>query len=334
MTIHRLISPSGKIEFGLYDEPVMNLNYMDYDLKTPLGLAIPTFLKKLKFNQFHFIGVAGEELMAGVAVVDLKYAANAFFYVLDRKQGLLTEEKKTTLSHNQVSIAPFPESPASRFKTQDLSILLTGDTVIVRGKKIRMELTLDTAHTTPLRICTRSGYRGWTYTQKTSPVGVSGFIEWCGKKIALSSPGYMGIVDWTGGFMRRETFWNWASGAMVLPDGKTLGFNFSCGTNETGFNENVFWVDGHQTRTGPVHFRFMENDFRGVWTIQSSDGKVDLVFYPETHRTETINAVVFASKFTQIMGAFDGRLSTDQDATNGIFFKKCPGWAEDHYAKW
>ncbi|MBU0992484.1 MAG: DUF2804 domain-containing protein [Proteobacteria bacterium] len=332
MVINHLINPDGKITFGMYADPVLSLNYMDFDLKTPRGLKIPLCLKKIKFNQFHFVGITGPDLMVGLAIVDLKYATNGFFYVYDIKNAIIEETKKTTLPNKHIYISPSPENPESKFKAKGLAISITGNKVYAEGNGIAIDAAIGSTHTTPLRLCTRSGYNGWTYTQKTSPIKISGFIQFKGHKIPISSPSSMAIMDWTGGFMRRDTFWNWAASATTLSDGRNLGFNLACGTNETGFNENAFWIDGAMTTTGSVNFIFNENDMHAPWHIQSNDGKVALIFIPETHRAENINAFLVASKFTQLMGKFAGSLKTNSNEI--ITLKNCPGWAEDHYAKW
>ena len=172
-------------------------------------------------------------------------------------------------------------------------------------------MEFDKSDTNPIRICSRAGYKGWVYTQKTAPIKVSGEIVYKGRRIPLSSPDYMGLIDWTAGYMRRETFWNWAASAAVLPDGRSFGMNLSCGVNETSFTENGFWVDGKLTKISTVNFQFNPENFYDQWEIKSADNKIELVFFPEQHREENINAAVIATRFTQLMGVFKGTLKTD-----------------------
>jgi hypothetical protein len=139
-------------------------------------------------------------------------------------------------------------------------------------------------------------------------------------------------MDWTAGFMRRHTFWNWAATAFTLPDGRSFGLNLSCGVNETGFTENAFWLDGILTKVDTVHFDFKSRNLYEPWHIVSYDQKVDLIFYPKAHRGESVNALFVKSKFSQLMGTFSGALRTGGGET--IVLEACPGWAEDHYAKW
>ncbi len=170
------------------------------------------------------------------------------------------------------------------------------------------------------------------FTEKTSPVKISGTIEYDGKKVDLSSPEYMALIDWSAGFMRRRTCWNWAAIASTLPDGRSIGLNLASGVNETGFTENAFWIDGKMIKTDTIDFRFDPDDLMKQWEVSSYDKKLDLVFKPETYREEKINAVLIGSRFTQLMGTFDGHVVTDEGER--IEFTGVPGWTEDHYAKW
>ena len=237
-----LINSDGKIDYGIYPAPISCVNYMDFDLRTPFGKRIPGWIKKYKFNQFHFIGISAADLMAGMAVVDLGYVTNGFFYVYDRREKNFNETKKTGLPGKHVFIEPYPEKPNSCFNSRELTIKITNNDLHAHTRDMTLDATLNPSTTSPLRICTRSGYRGWTYTQKTSPVAISGAITIKGRTYTLDSPDAMAIIDWTGGFMRHNTFWNWAAISTTLKDGRSLGLNLSCGTNETEFNENAFWV--------------------------------------------------------------------------------------------
>ena len=108
--------------------------------------------------------------------------------------------------------------------------------------------------------------------------------------------------------------------------------NLACGVNETSFTENAFWVDNQMTKVDSVKFVFDERDPDSQWYITSNDGKIDLVYSPESQRSEKVYAVAVASRFIQFMGTFEGKITTDSGET--IMLKNCPGWTEDHYAKW
>jgi hypothetical protein len=325
-----LINSQGRIDWGIYEEPVQSVNYLDFNLQTPMGLTIPRPLKRILANQFHFVGIMGPEIICGLAVVDLKFLANGFFYLYDRQARRMYEAKALAVSG--VSIRPTPEQPQSTFSWGNLKISIDSSHVSAKGKKISLDLDLDTKGTKPLRICTRAGYRGWVYTQKTSPVGVHGSATIGERRIDLSSPSSRALMDWTCGYMRRKTCWNWAASSTTLPDGRSFGLNLSCGVNETSFTENAFWIDGVMTKVDTVDFIFDGTDLKKPWRIRSFDNKVDLVFHPESSRGEKINAGFIASRFTQFIGVFAGTLKTENAEI--IQVKDCPGFAEDHYAKW
>ena len=326
-----LIDTRGRIRYGLYDEPVECINYLDYPLQTPMGFPVPKLLRRVMANQFHFAGIIGPEIMVGMAVVDLKYATNGFLYVYDRSTHELIEAKKLSLSGPNISIRPTPARPESMFRTPNFAIEILHGSFKASAGDIEIDVAYQTA-IEPLRLCTRAGYRGWVYMEKTTPLDLSGRVSYRGRTIDVSSPAYRGLMDWTTGYMRRDTYWNWAATATTLPDGRSLGLNLSCGVNETSFTENAFWIDGALTKVDMSDFVFNSRNLYEPWRITSADGKVDLSFYPETHRGESVNALFIKSKFTQLMGVFSGRLRSASGET--IEIKAIPGWAEDHYAKW
>ena len=93
----KLIDKAGQIDFGLINESVSQINYQDYDLRSISGKTRPLWLKKLLFKQFYFVGFNTPDLCAGLAVVDLKYVANAFFYVYRRQEKTFHETTVITL---------------------------------------------------------------------------------------------------------------------------------------------------------------------------------------------------------------------------------------------
>ncbi len=327
----KLINDNGRIDYGVYDNIITDINYMDYNLEKPMGRKIRGAFKKFRFNQFNFIGIMGPELMAGFAIVDFKGLSNGFFYIFDRKTNKLFETKRVGAGFN-ASINTNPSCLDSQFSFPGLKINLNGNKVSAKGKNIAIDATLGTDHKEPLRVCARAGYRGWVYTEKTSPVTISGTLEYDGKTIDLASPEYMALIDWSAGFMRRNTYWNWAAIAGVLPDGRSIGLNLASGVNETAFTENAIWIDGKMIKTDTINFRFDQDDLMQKWEITSYDKKLNLVFKPENFREERTNAFIIGTRFTQLMGSFEGFVITNDGEK--IEFTDVPGWTEDHYAKW
>ena len=331
--MNRLIDDQGRITLGIFPHPLKEINYRDYLLTTPMGSRVPSVIRNLRFNQFVFFGITGPDVIAGLAVVNLKYLASGFLYVYDRKSDTIIEAGKTALPvGSKKFITSNPANVSCGFTSGALSINIESQRISARSKGMDIDLTFDRAGTAPLRICTKAGYSGWVYTEKSSPITISGRITTEDRQIEIASPSHMGLMDWTAGYMRRETFWNWAASAWTLPDGRSFGLNLACGVNETSYTENAFWIDGRMTKVDTVAFDFNPENFYDPWTITSLDGKIHLRFEGKKHRAENINAGLIATRFTQLMGNLSGTLTTD--AGEKIILKDCPGWAEDHYAKW
>ena len=122
-------------------------------------------------------------------------------------------------------------------------------------------------------------------------------IRWQGQSWQCDSLS-RAAVDWSCGFMRRETAWNWASLAGVLADGRAVGLNLAAGVNETGMTENALWLEGRCIKLGQARF----------------------------------NAWLIASNFRQYIGTFSGTVR--DEAGNSIPVDGLRGLMEDHFARW
>ncbi|MFH1152233.1 MAG: DUF2804 domain-containing protein [Pseudomonadota bacterium] len=330
----KLIREDGSVGFGLYQEPVDEINFQDYMLLTPSGRTVPGVLKRLRYKTFHFMGVSGPGFMAGFAIVDLGYLASGFGYLYDVATHTLNEKSCLTLPLKQrVLIRPTPECPFSRFSQGALSMEMDHQGIRVDSGNLCADITLViSGKDAPLRLCTRTGYTGWSFTRKSLPLSVEGTIKSKGRAYDLGRGESFALTDWTGGFLRRKTFWNWAAISTALGDGRTLGLNISWGVNETGFTENAFWINGSMEKVDMVCFSSTPDGSGDQWRITSFDGKVALDFTAEGSRGERINAGVIASSFTQYFGRFSGYLNPTQG--DPVAIQGVPGWFEDHYAKW
>lgn len=329
--MRKLVNSNGAIDFGLIREPVDCINYMAFDLKTPMGRRRSALARKMLFKQFVFIGINAPGVSAGLAVVDLKYAANGFFYVCDPDTGRLVETKKTTLPF-AATIKACPETIDAAFTAPALRIRMNGDHVMAESGNALLDVVMTRENTAPLRICTKAGYSGWTYTQKTAPIGFSGTLRCNGHQYSFTPATSKGISDWTAGYLRRETFWNWAAAAGVLADGRSFGMNLASGVNETGATENCFWLDGAMTKVSTVMVDVDPDAMDSKWIVRSADGRVDLAFTPQARRSEHLNAIVVASRFIQFTGTFSGKVVCDRYGETVI--NAMPGWTEDHFARW
>ncbi|ASP40239.1 hypothetical protein CHH28_16825 [Bacterioplanes sanyensis] len=335
----QLIDRHGQPAYGLFNDGVHDINYLDFDLRSTMDRRLGRWAKKLKFNQFQFIGLLSPQLIVGIAIVDLKIASNAFVYLYDPQTGEFDEFSFIQPLARGTHIDTRPNDGEARFEQGQKRFLMRA-TRVPGVRKVQVELpgllsidaTIDesTAYQ-PLSICTRAGYQGWVFTQKSTALVCNGNVQWRARQINLHDIGALASVDWTAGFMRRETFWNWGSLSCRLSDGRRLGFNLAAGVNETGFTENAIWLDGKRIKVDMVDFRFDRYQQRHAWELQSSDGKIRLHFEPAGKRQEKMNAIIAASNFTQHFGRFFGEIRLDSETLtlNGEW-----GFTEDHYARW
>ena len=342
MVKSKLIDCHGQAEFGVFPDGVECINYLDFDLRNAMGKPKSFFAKKLKFNQFQFISFTSEQLMIGLAIVDLKIASNCFIYLYDPKSQHFEEFSFTNLFALKTQIDSNPKNGNAYFEKGEnrieISVIASTQKRVVRvnlksGLQIHAEIN-ESVNYQPLAVCTRAGFTGFHFTQKSAALLCSGSVEWQGKRILLEEINALASVDWSAGYMRRETSWNWGSLACILADGRRLGFNLAAGVVETSFTENALWLDGALHKIDMVDFQFQrysndKSDNR--WQLRSNDGKINLMFEPVGLRQDKTNLLIIASNFTQHFGRFYGQITLENEVItlNGEW-----GFTEDHYAKW
>ncbi|MFE8072667.1 DUF2804 domain-containing protein [Marinobacteraceae bacterium S3BR75-40.1] len=334
--MERLIDEQGRPQFGWLREPVGRVNYMDFDLRSPMDRSQSRWRRRMAFNQFQFIGIPGQHWTAGVAIVDLKWLSNAFFYVYDHVERRLLEHSLLQPLGWGTQMDNRPDQGLALFRQGRTEVAirpLAGrrHIRIRHGKDIDWDLVVSVPPPeATLRVCSPAGYSGWSYTQKDNGLDVEGAIRWGDRRFEVM-PEQRASIDWSAGFMRRETAWNWASLSGVA-DGLPVGLNLATGVNESGVTENAIWLDGQLHKVGQARFEFNRFDRSSPWVVTSSDGRVDLRFEPEGYRSERTNALLIATNFRQFYGRFYGRLTTGGGETVAV--DGLPGFMEDHYARW
>ncbi len=335
MTTQKLVDARGRITPGLMEHPVDTINYLDYDLRTVMDKPRTSLARHWRFNQFQFVSAMAPGWVFGLAIVDLNLVGNGFFYLFDFESGQMFEHSFLQPLARNTTIEPYPERGHARFRKGDLSMAIEpatgGRNVRVSGPgNIRVDLELrDTEQ--PLRLVSPAGYNGWVFTRKSAGLTVDGEVR-LGDVVWRCDESTRGSIDWSCGFMRRETAWNWASLAGVADNGVSVGLNLAAGVNETGMTENALWLDGRRILLGPARLEFDRYQPGADWRVTTDDGRVDLRFVPAGARREKLNAWVIASNFRQFVGTFQGTVADE----NG---KKIPvnglrGLMEDHFARW
>jgi len=333
----KLIGPKGRPLFGIHGSPVESFNLSDlrvYGKNKKEGM-VKSFITGFRIKRWEYLGVCNNEIIFGAAIVNLGYMSNMFTYIFDRKAGKIKQLEAITPSGKAGLFEGSFQNGSASFKNRNASLNFTNkpDRVLAKisvSGKLHAELNF-LKLTEPLCCTSRVGLDGFNYTHKEAGIPVSGHIIFGGNKCDIIEKESSGVFDYTLGYLARHTFWNWASGGGFDVTGNRIGFNLVQGVNETGFTENVFWVNGKMIKTDVIDFQYSDLDLLKEWKMVSNDGKINLVFYPEGERAANINIGIIASKFHQPFGRFEGILSNGQEMWE---LKNAAGFTEEHYAKW
>lgn len=337
----RLVDASGDVRTGIFARPILDVNYRDYALTDPFGRPAGRRARRFGFNQFQFLGALSEPLVFGCAMTDLKYVGTAFAYCYEPATRRYAEVSLTQPLARGTAFTQAPESGSCTFASGRSRVVMSADGDPPRRRlvaNLRDRIVIDAVFSEdsprlePMRICTRAGATGWVYARKTAGHRLTGTVAWDGTTYDLGTLPIHGHHDWSAGYMRRHTFWNWGCLAGPLADGRIAGMNVSCGVNETSFTENCFWLDGRLHKLDTVDFRYDRAALMSPWRVSSYDGRLALEFHPEGKHAEHVNALVLATNFNQLFGRYYGSLTTaagERVAIDGLL-----GYMESHYAKW
>jgi hypothetical protein len=328
---------NGRPRFGQFSGSLRNINHGDFRLHTPFGKRAGRLANWLGFKQFQYFGGMSEKLIFGCALAHLRHTGIAFVYVHNLETGELFSRSIRSPLGIGMTLADNPVSGESRFKWGSADIRM-GYQAAPRQKSLEVKIG-DDFHLRavmpedgfePMSICTRTAYSGWVYANKTAGLAVQGELHYQGQSIDLGAFGAMGHHDFSCGYMRRETYWNWAC-LSGMADGHRIGLNLSCGVNETSFTENCLWIDDRLIKVNLTRFDFDQDDMMAPWRVCSDDGQVDLCFTAAGMHREQLNVAVIASNFKQLFGRFDGSLRIDGKT---VQVRGLPGFVEDQYVKW
>lgn len=346
---YSLINSHGKPHYGRFSKPVNEVNMKNADYRTPLNKVAGKWKKHFHFKQFQFFGGIGDDLIFGCALADTAYLGAIFVYVYRiSDQKMLTWQFKRPLGFG-LKMTNRPDNGVSVFKSGKKIIRMSyqlnaqGERRKILdidfGKELKLKAEMiEFPDYESMALCSPCSINGWVYAQKTAALPVTGSIKCALGHFDLKARNVYGHHDFSAGYMRRETFWNWACFSGMShnnrksDDSPAIGLNVSWGVNETGYSENCFWVDNTLYTLPQVQFRFDRDDPHSTWRIRSEDQRIDLSFVPEGLHKEQINALVLATNFKQLFGRFDGYLISEDGQRFDI--ENYYGFVEDHYSKW
>lgn len=294
------------------------------------------------YKQFQYFGGMSGRLLFGCALADLGYLSSVFLYAFDTRDGRLLEESIRLPGWHRMRLSDNPVSGVSEAAGKGWQVRMDYDAAprckrlrLSLGDRLRIDAAMPEDRFEPMSLCTRNGYQGWTYANKTAGLPLTGELVWDGERHDLAILGAMGHHDFSCGYMRRETYWNWAclSGNATRADGRpvAVGLNVSCGVNETSDSENCLWVDGRLVPVAGTRFRFDAGNILAPWRVESNDGRVDLHFEPLGLHREALDVKLVSTHFRQVFGRFDGIL---HDEHGPLRVSGLTGFVEDQFIRW
>lgn len=333
LTSNKLISSQGQPRFGYFTSPITDLAVADFAYHTVMDKPASKLAKYFHYKQFQFISICHPEWQIGIAIADIRYAANGFCYFYQRQTQQLDEVSIIKPFSFGVKMSSSPVAGCAQIKAnQQITICLDNYNwhIELSGDMFNGYISLDGAsQPQPLAMCSPTGYNGWTYTQKHNALAISGNLHYQGQALDLSQA--LAGYDFSAGYMRRETNWRWGSISAQLPEGH-FGLNVATGVNETGFNENAYWLNGSLHRLANINIQFDQFNAKSDWSFSSCDNKLQLTFSPHCARQEHLNLGLIKSNFRQYCGVFNGIIVTENGKE--LVLNQTPGLAENHFARW
>ncbi len=334
--MERLIQANGQPHYGIFPAAPGEVNWRDFDFRSPMGRRLGALAKWRRFHQFQYFGLVSDELIGGCALADISLLTAGFVYLFHPASGRMIErEFKRPLGHT----TRFSQQPNDGLcELRSGANLLRLDNrgsdkhlLVDLDDRTRIEASFSEQQLQPMCICTPTAVNGWVYAQKVAGVRCRGSVSSALGDFDLTALNAFAHHDWSAGYMRPETFWNWAclSGEVK---GTRVGLNLSCGVNETSFSENCYWLDGELLQVGGVHFQFNRDEPLQPWRIVSGDGQVELEFRGHGLHREQLNLGLLASNFKQVFGCFQGVLRPPGRAP--VLIDNLWGFVEDQYVKW
>ena len=332
----RLIQANGQPLYGIFPAAPGEVNWRDFDFRSPMGRRLGSLAKWRRFHQFQYFGLVSGELIGGCALADISLLTAGFVYLFHPASGRMIERQfKRPLGHG-TEFSQQPNEGVCELRSGANLLRLDNSgadkhLLVELDDGTCIEASFSEQRFQPMCLCTPTAVNGWVYAQKVADVRCRGSVRSELGDFDLQALDAFAHHDWSAGYMRPETFWNWAclSGEVA---GTRVGLNLSCGVNETSFSENCYWLDGALHLVGGVRFEFDRDDPLQPWRIVSGDGQVELTFRGHGLHRERLNLGLLASNFKQVFGCFQGTLRPPGRAP--LVIDNLWGFVEDQYVKW
>lgn len=266
----------------------------------PAGIPLPPARMPLlrdgrPLKRWRYVGLYGADVMLCAASVRIGPVPQAFWAVLDRSDGRLSD--RTVFTPGLVAIGDGRLSIRGRGIEADLALLPAGE---------------------PMEITSPHG-DSYIWTRK-DPVRAVGRLTCEGRSWDVDAAG---LIDASAGYHARHTAWEWSAGVGTATDGRAVAWNLVAGVHDLdAASERTVWADGEAHEVGPVRFL---GDLDGVAFAEEDAA---LGFRAEAERARRDDLKVFASEYRQPFGTFSGALP------GGITLAEGYGVMERHDVRW
>lgn len=337
----KLISQDGNLDYGFSATPVGEINFKDYALRSPFGNVLESSELTRQFVHFHFLGFASKHFIAGCSLSHTSLQTTVFFYLFNRKSGQMLKRGCRARTENDFQINLNPDEGQSFVKGNGMEVSFTLEKnrlckkliVSIDEKPVLdMKFNESTDPFETLRLTTPTGPAGWTYCQKVAGIQAEGVLNTEEGEFDLQELGACAHHDFTAGFLRRDTFWNWACITGRDEKGQYIGLNLSNSVNETGHSENAIWVDGKSYPAGLIQFSYDRDDLSKPWILTSDTGALKLHFHSEGKYSASHHEGETPFDFHQLFGTFNGEITLADGRQ--LMIKDLPGFCERQYAIW
>lgn len=319
------------------------------DLSRLRGAYQPGPVDRLRMHKKWLYGfVATREVAALFAVVDLGYSSNAFAMAVDLSTGQVLADKgllgpprplvlvndhpnaglEATFLHLRSSWRSWRAFGDERFH----AAVHLKSRVPLRPSKLCLDCDWLAAGGPPaLTVIAPVDGGVVNVTQKWAGLQTFGTLEAGGRRYSLD--GGIGGLDYTHGYLARQTSWRWAFVCSRLADGTPFGINLVEGFNESrdDVNENAIWVGNRLIPVGRARFEWNRENVLDGWKVKTVDGVLDLAFTPLAAHQEVRDLKLIKSAFKQPVGHWRGTMKLD-GVTHEL--RDAPGVAEDQSVLW
>lgn len=283
--------------------------------------------------------VASEELVIGLVVVELGYAANAFVFVYDRKRRRMPVEHTALGPPFFAAVSDSAEEGClARFALGKTSLRVERPAgaavynILVAVPGLELSARLDTGGAPPpISAIVNLGDLGggrMNATQKRALLPVTGAATVAGTRYSLD--GALGGIDYTQGYLHRHTAWRWAFLLGQSRGGERVGLNLVEGF--VGAPECALWLDGDLFPLPEGRFDFSRENPIGPWRVRTADDQVDLRFEPGAVHAEHKDLYLVASRFVQVAGHYSGTIALP--GRPPLHLDGVPGVTEDQDVRW